>query len=140
MTESGWSHFPHSADVGVRGVGPTLAQAFERAATALFAAVADLREVRPTAAVQIQCHAPDDRLLLVDWLNALIYESSVRKMLFSRFEVEIERGALKAQAWGEAIDRSRHAVAAEPKGATFTELKVERAADGAWVAQCVVDV
>jgi SHS2 domain-containing protein len=30
--------------------------------------------------------------------------------------------------------------AVEPKGATLTALKVERQDDGAWVAQCVVDV
>ncbi|MBL8837300.1 MAG: archease, partial [Alphaproteobacteria bacterium] len=39
---AGWSHFPHGADVGVRGVGATPALAFAEAARALFAAVVDL--------------------------------------------------------------------------------------------------
>jgi len=42
-----WEHFPHDADVGVRGVGATLAQAYEQAALALTAAIADLATVLP---------------------------------------------------------------------------------------------
>ena len=38
------------------------------------------------------------------------------------------------------ITETRHAPAVEVKGATFTELKVHRNEDGAWIAQCVVDV
>lgn len=140
MDEPGWSHFPHSADVGIRGTGRTRAQAFEQAAIALFAAVTDVTQIDCASAVSIQCNAPNDRLLLVDWLNALIYESGVRKMVFGRFEVDIDDCHLAGRAWGESIDRGRHAIAVEPKGATFTELKVERAMDGIWIAQCVVDV
>lgn len=140
MTQPGWSHFPHSADVGVRGTGGTVAQAFEQAALALFAAITDLGQIEPSTEVRIRCDAPDKRLLLVDWLNALIYETSARKMIFSRFQVEFSDGGLTGRAWGEPIDPRRHVIAVEPKGATFTELKVERATDGSWMAQCVVDV
>jgi tRNA nucleotidyltransferase (CCA-adding enzyme) len=135
-----WSHFPHSADVGIRGTGRTRAQAFEQAAIALFATVTDVTQIDCSSPVSIQCDAPNDRLLLVDWLNALIYESGVRKMVFGRFEVDIDDCHLTGRAWGESIDPSRHAIAVEPKNATFTELKVERAPDGLWIAQCVVDV
>jgi tRNA nucleotidyltransferase (CCA-adding enzyme) len=140
MKVGSWAHFPHSADVGVRGVGRTLPEAFEQAALALFAAVTDLQKVGSTTMVEVHCESADDRVLLVDWLNALIYESGVRKMVFSRFEVEVKDGRLLGRAWGEAMDRKRHHLVVEPKGATFTELKVERAADGTWIAQCVVDV
>jgi len=34
-----WEHFPHEADIGVRGFGATPAEAFEQAALALTAAV-----------------------------------------------------------------------------------------------------
>ena len=90
--------------------------------------------------VVVACEAPDRELLLVEWLNAIIYEMAVRRMLFSRFAVEIEDGRLTGQAWGEAVERERHRPAAEPKGATLTELKVREVPGGGWVAQCVVDV
>ena len=64
---------------------------------------------------------------------------AVRHMLFGRYEVVIDGERLRARAWGEPVDRDRHAPVVEPKGATFTELKVERH-DGGWIAQCIVDV
>lgn len=138
--EAYWEHFPHQADMGVRGVGPTLAAAFEQAALAMTAVVADVERVAPSEAVAISCAAPDDELLLVDWLNALILEMAARRMLFSRFAVNLDDGHLQATAWGEPVDAAKHQPAVEIKGATYTELKVGRAESGLWVAQCVVDV
>jgi tRNA nucleotidyltransferase (CCA-adding enzyme) len=135
-----WEHFPHEADVGVRGFGRTRAAAFEQAALALTAAVADPVDIEPRELVEITRAAPDDELLLVDWLNALVFEMATRRMLFSRFEVEIGAGRLRALAWGEAVDVERHKPAVEVKGATYTSLRVAQEADGTWVAQCVVDV
>lgn len=134
-----WEHFPHEADVGVRGIGATKAEAFAEAAAAMMAVSVDLGRVRPTERVELACAAPDDELLLVDWLNALIYEMAARRMVFSRFEVEIAGGTLAASAWGEPVDVERHEPAVEVKGATYTALKVAQCDEG-WVAQCVVDV
>lgn len=138
--EAWWEDFPHGADIGVRGWGPDLATAFEQAALALTAAVADLENVNAETAVDVTCGAPDQGLLLVEWLNTVIYEMAVRRMLFSRFVVTIEGGQLAGRLWGERVDRQRHRPAAEPKGATLTALDVRELAEGGWVAQCVVDV
>lgn len=135
-----WEHFPHQADIGVRGLGATLEQAFEQAALALTAAITDPAVVAPKERIRLSCVAPDSELLLADWLNRLIYEMATRNMLFSRFEVRLEGGHLTAQAWGEALDAARHHPAVEVKGATYTSLKVAQQSDGGWLAQCVVDV
>ena len=140
MSEGRWEHFPHQADMGVRGVGPTLADAFEQTALAMTAVVTDPARVASKEAVDIHCEAPDDELLLVDWLNALILEMAARHMLFSRFEVRIEEHRLVAAAWGEVVDPNKHQPAVEIKGATYTELSVGRDESGQWMAQCVVDV
>lgn len=135
-----WEHFEHGADIGVRGCGPTLAAAFEQAAYALTAVVTDLDKVAAQEAIQVTCAAPDNELLLTDWLNALIYEMATRQLLFSRFEVVIEDHQLCAMVWGEPVEVSRHAPAVEIKGATYTSLAVTQDAQGRWCAQCVVDV
>ena len=140
MTVERWEHYPHEADMGVRGWGATLEQAFEQAALALTAVVTDLALVRPSTMIQLSCEAPDAELLLVDWLNALVYEMATRNMLFSRFEVRLAGQRLDAKIWGEALDVARHHPAVEVKGATYTDLKVARQPDGGWLAQCVVDV
>jgi len=135
-----WQTFPHEADIGVRGTGESLAEAFAGAATALTAAICEPAAVAPRLAVPIDCEAPDLELLLVDWLNALIYAMATRHLLFSRFELAIEGTRLHATAWGEALEPARHQPAAEAKGVSFCELKVTRQADGRWLAQAVVDV
>jgi tRNA nucleotidyltransferase (CCA-adding enzyme) len=136
---SSWAHFPHDADIGVVGVGPTKAEAFRQAALALTAVVTDLGKVNPAQPVPVACEAPSDELLLVEWLNALVYEMAVRAMVFGDFCVEIEAGRLRATAYGEAVDVERHEPAVEIKGATLTALQVVQGPDG-WRAQCVVDV
>ena len=138
--EAGWELFPHGADVGVRGLGPTKVAAFEQAACALTAVLTEPRRVRPRERVEIACEAPDDELLLVDWLNALIYEMATRRMLFGRYAVRIDGPRLAGEAWGEPVDVARHSPATEIKGATYTALRVARGPGGGWVAQCVVDV
>ncbi len=135
-----WEHFPHEADIGVRGLGATLEQAFEQAALALTAVIVDPASVVPKEAIRISCEAPDVELLLVDWLNTLVYEMVTRNMLFSRFEVHLEEERLTALAWGEALEPGRHHPAVEVKGATYTALMVARQQNGGWLAQCVVDV
>jgi len=132
--------FSHGADIGVRGIGPTMAAAFEGAALALTSSVTDLDTVTAACEVEMNCEAPIPGLLLFDWLNRLIYEMALRRMVFGRFEVDIEGGKLHGHAWGEPVDPRRHAPAVEPKGATLTELKVEQQGDGTWIAQCIIDV
>ncbi len=125
--------------MGVRGFGTSKSRAFEQAAMAMTAIVCDPARVRPEQAVSVHCEAPDDELLLADWLNQLIYEMAVRRMLFGHFEVRIDGTRLDGVAWGEAVDVRRHHPAVEIKGATYTGLRVA-CEQGDWLAQTVVDV
>jgi tRNA nucleotidyltransferase (CCA-adding enzyme) len=134
-----WEHFDHGADIGVRGLGSTKARAFEQAALALTAVLTDPQRVALRETVSITCSATDDETLLVAWLNAIVYEMAVRRMLFGRFEIELGDGKLQARAVGEPVSIERHEPAVEVKGATYTLLRVAPADDG-WLAQTVVDV
>ena len=134
-----WEHFPHEADMGVRGFGSTEAEAFEQAALAMTAVVTDVRTVELREVIAIECEAPDRELLFAEWLNSVIYEMSARKMLFGRFAVQVDGERVRAQAWGERVDPMRHHPAVEIKGATYTTLRVA-CENGEWLAQTVVDV
>lgn len=134
-----WEHFAHGADIGIRGFGPSMVSAFEQVALALTAVVTDPARVRSGIAVSLSCEAPDRELLLVDWLNALVYEMSTQHLLFGRYEVRVDGSRLEGTAWGEPVDLVRHAPAVEVKGATYTALEVHES-NGFWTAQCVVDV
>jgi tRNA nucleotidyltransferase (CCA-adding enzyme) len=138
--KTGWEHFPHQADVGIRGLGSTREQAFEQAAVALTAVITNPDSIEPEQKVEVKCDGLDGELLLVDWLNCLLYEMATRKMLFSRFEVDIEQNSLNAAAWGQKMDVAKHCPVVEVKAATYTALSVGQDEDGTWIAQCVVDV
>ena len=135
-----WEHFEHDADIGLRAVAMTRAGLFEAMGEALTAIITDPVGVRSTEAVRIHCSAPDSAVLLVDWLNALIYEMATRGMLFSAWQVELDGCNLVARVEGEPVDRARHQPVVEAKGATFTALSVEQDSDEQWHGQCVVDV
>ena len=135
-----WEHFAHGADIGIRGRGDTRDEAFAGAALALTAVVTEPDRVEARFAIPIRCTGPDEELLLVEWLNAVIYEMATRHMVFGRFQVRIEGQELRATAWGEPVAVGRHHPAVEPKGATMTTLRVAREGDTLWLAQTVVDV
>ena len=135
-----WEHFPHEADMGIRGIASSMAEAFAQAAMALTAVITDPAKVHAQESTVITVSDPDPELLFVDFLNALILEMAERHMLFSRFDVTINGDRLTATVQGETVDIARHQPAVEIKGATYTELAVKRLEDGRWSAQCVVDV
>lgn len=135
-----WEHFSHGADIGLRATADDEAGVFAAIARAMTAAITDLEAIEPLEEVEVECEAPDAELLLVDWLNALIYEMATRGMLFGEFEVTLDDHRLRGVARGEPVDRLRHEPAVEVKGATYTALEVKQIDGGAWRAQCVVDV
>jgi len=138
-----WEHFAHGADIGVRGLGPSREAAFEQCARALVAVATDPGSVREAGRVELEARGPDDELLLVEFLNGLVFEQSAHRWLAARCAVAIDGapgGRLRATAFGEPVDVARHQPAVEVKGATLTALSVGRDAAGEWHAQCVVDV
>jgi SHS2 domain-containing protein len=52
-----WEHFAHAADVGIRGFGNSVAQAFEQAALAMGAVVCDLDTVQARERLVLNCEA-----------------------------------------------------------------------------------
>ncbi len=140
MSKAYWEHYSHPADMGVRGFGKTKAEAFEQAALAMTAIVAELEKIELKDNIEICCEQDDEQMLFADWLNAVVYEMATRKMLFGKFEVTIDGNRLKAKLAGEKIDVEKHKPAVEVKAATFMDLKVTKTKDGLWMAQCIVDI
>ncbi|HEX9137245.1 MAG TPA: archease [Nitrospirota bacterium] len=131
--------FEHEADIGIRGFGGSLKEAFENVAVALYSVMVNIDAVHAMEERTVTVSAPDRELLLVEWLNALLAISDIEHMIFSEFDVKIEGTTLTGVAWGEALDRDRHEPHVEVKGATYHMLSVKEQ-DGKYTAQCVVDV
>ncbi len=140
MAPKQWEHFEHAADVGLSAVADTRAELFEAMGEALTALITEPANVRAEERVAIGCEAPDDALLLADWINALVYEMATRKMLFGAWHVRLENHSLDATVAGERVDRDLHQPVVEVKGATYTELAVSQDDTGSWHGRCIVDV
>ncbi len=136
----GWEHFEHKGDIGIQGSGATVEEAFEMAAFAMTAVITNPELIDLKESAIVNCSAPDLELLLVEWLNAVLYQMDVKKMLFGKFKVKIDGENLTGNCIGEPIAIDKHQPAVEVKAATYCQLKVEKRPDGIWVARCVVDV
>lgn len=132
--------FEHTADLGLRVRAADLDTLFAEAAEALFsAAVEELSTVRPLHRHDVQLSGDERTYLLFDWLNELLYQYDTKHMLFSRFEVHCDDKGIRGAAWGEPLDRSRHALAHEIKAITYHGLRVE-SVEGGWLAEVIVDI
>lgn len=139
-----YEHFPHEADIGIRGIGNSVEEAFCEAAKALFDVEVDIKTVEPKEEIKITAEASNIEELFVEWLNSLLAEAGINNMVFSEFKVHISNNKLQGVAFGEQLDVQKHKAKEEVKGATYSQLKVEVAASGKhkgkWIAQCIVDV
>ena len=131
--------FEHEADVGVRGFGDSVDEAFANAARAMFTVMFDIETIEAKEAVEAKCEAPEKEMLLVEWLNELLYLADVKEMAFSDFKVRIDGDNLTGVARGEKFDPLKHHPKIEVKAATYSQLKVEKGDDG-FMVQTVVDV
>ncbi len=138
MTDQSYSYFDHDADIGVSGRGDTLEAAFEAAAAATFAVMADLSQVREERTVRLEFEEADPEFALVTWLNRLLAEAHGEGLVFCRFRLTRQDGRWLGEARGEPW-RAELERGVEVKGATLTMLSVRRTG-GRWEARCVVDV
>ncbi len=134
-----WEHYSHTADMGIRGFGESIEEAFVNAAVALVAVNVDPEKIKQEDKIKITCSDDDIELLFIAWLSNLLYEMITRKMFFSRFDVEINDGQLTGYAWGEKLDLKKHDPGVEIKGISYSDLKVAQV-NGKWIAQCIVDI
>jgi SHS2 domain-containing protein len=135
-----YEFFEHTADLGLRVRAGDLDTLFVEAARGLFAAIVeDLVTVRPAREVAVNLAGEEREYLLFDWLRALLYHFDTEHLLLGRFQAHVGPGGLTGKAWGEPLDRDRHALEHEVKAITYHGLRVEQTADG-WLAEVIVDI
>lgn len=139
----GFEYLDHTADMGLRARGGTVAEAFCEAAAGMFAVMVRTEHVRPRSVFEVDLAAETLELLLVGWLATLLSRKDVTGDVFSRFDVVIETTEigwrLRGFAEGEPLDPARHEPGTEVKGISYLGLTVLEQ-DDEWVVQCVLDV
>jgi SHS2 domain-containing protein len=133
-TRVSYEFFDHTGDIGVRVSGATVEELFADAATALTATLVDLATVQCRAREWVGLEAPSLELLLVDWLNDLVFRFDVDEWLVARATPRIsdQDGGWKLEAAieGESVDPARHHVRLLIKGVTYHQLAITQTSNG----------
>ena len=132
-----------TSDLSFEARGDTLEELFAAAADALLAAtVGDPESVRTQLTRTIALTEPDLELLLLRFLNELVYHRDAHFLLLHAGPLRVHANGeahLEGQLVGEPIDETRHTLEADVKAATAYGLAVERR-DGGFRASFTLDV
>lgn len=130
----------HTADIGIRARGKSLAEVFEQAALALEHVVLDPAAVAPREQYSIEAHGEDNESLLVNFLSEILYLLDAKRVAFTSIRVEeAAPGAVRAIASGEPRDAVRHPPRVIVKGVTYHQLRLEETPEG-WLAEVFLDI
>jgi SHS2 domain-containing protein len=132
----------HEADVGIRGWGTTVEEAFEHGAEGMFSIMVDIDQVKPDKEITVTAEADDLESLFVEWLNELVAQKDIVELVFSEFSVDIKENEtilLTGKARGEPLDVKKHEIRTEVKAATYFGLK-SGIKDEKYFFQCVLDI
>ena len=122
---TGFQILDHTADIGIRATGDTLAEAFAHGARGMFSIITDLDTIQRRESRRVTVDAPDVEALLVNWLNELLYLYEVEGILFADFAIEnMGEQQLTATCTGERVDHQRHPIKTVVKAATYHALEV----------------
>ncbi len=138
MQKKSWEHFKLDSGFGIKGSGATKRESFENAAMGAVSIIIDPKKVRGLNSLFIDCESEKDEDLLEIWINSLIKEMEERKMLFSKFQVYLEKPKLRGKAWGEPIDSRRHKLLAKLSQTQKEGRFVGQVSPHEWVAKCEV--
>ena len=140
MREQGYEFFDHTADVGIRAEGATLAELLVHLAQGLTELLVEESRIAPRQARAIELAADDAQTLALRWLQELLYWFSVDRFVPAAFSLrEATPSGLRGEVRGEAFDPSRHQRGREVKAITRHLFQV-REAGGRWEGQVIVDI
>lgn len=133
----------HTADLGYDIVSKTRVGVYTEAARAFVQSITDPDRLRADTPVDVRVEAADGELLLVEWLDELLYRFDTEGWLPSAVQATVEDDedgvALTARMAGERFDPSRHPLRVPIKAVTLHGLAVRH--DGAvWRARVIFDI
>ena len=135
---AGFEILEHTADVGVRGWGATVEEAFTQATLGLLDILGVWHPDLSGEREEISVEAHDLGALLVDWLGEILYLQDTRDVVVSGFEVSsVDDG--RAGGWVELAPRPAEIEGTAVKAITYHQLVVEQRGES-WIAQVFLDI
>jgi len=137
---AGYEFFEHTADIGIRARGATLAELLVQLAKGLTELIAEDSRLEPRRNHPISVRADGPDALALAWLQELLFWFSTERFLPVEYALEeVTETSLRGTVRGDTFDPSRHVQGREVKAITRHVLQVERRG-GAWHGQVIVDI
>ncbi|HJZ88570.1 MAG TPA: archease [Polyangia bacterium] len=132
----------HTADVAIRVQGADWGQLLASIAWAVVDLMASAHLVAPRAERALTVEAASAEELIVAWANEILYRFETERLLLPHVEIEAASPTkVRARARGETLEPTRHQWKGELKSATYHDLVLRRADDGAgFSVDLVLDV
>ena len=143
-----FSHFDHTADLGMRVESDTLESLLADAGLGLTAMLVEHPDrIAAATEFEIKVTAPDIVYLFFDWLNELLYRFESERLLVARFlKIQIrdeqESGGqleLTAAIVGDEFHPDEHHYGHEVKAITYHSLSIEQIG-AQLIAEVIVDI
>lgn len=129
----------HTADIGIKVTGKTLAELFSNSAEGMFSLITDLKQIGQKEKYAVSATGKDKEELLVNWLGEILWKFNKDRLIPSKFDIiELAVPHLKANVYGEKYDSARHEILREVKAVTYHKLIIER--NKTWVTRIIFDV
>ena len=130
----------HTADLGIKASGATLAELFETAAAAMFDQIVDTRQLKGLARTRVDITGIDREDLMISWLRELLFLWNGREMLVKRIAIKtISETAVSAVVTYDPYDPQTHEILTDIKAVTYHAVRVEKNEAG-WEASVIFDV
>jgi len=126
----------HTADFRIKVYGKNLEELFENALNAIF------EIVRPTKLgkaikSKIKVASLNQNVLLVDFLNAVVFEMQTKKAIFNRIKIEkLTDTNIEAQILGNNVEKFTKDI----KAVTYHEVDIKKSASGGLETNLVFDI
>ncbi len=136
--QDGYRSLEHVTDAFIEAWGPTFERALIQAGLGLLDTMVDTKSVRLILAEEIEVEGHDELELVYNWLEELLLSFEIKRRVFGEFEIKPIGSTgkalqLKAEARGEAYDKTVHGSKIEVKGVTYHLMEVRRESGLVWI-------
>jgi len=142
LSRKGFRFLEHTSDAYVEAYGPTLGDAFAEAARGMFEVMVDTSRVEPRIEEEVELEADSLEVLLVSWLEELLYKFDAEGKVYSEFDVEVAEGEvyrLKARVRGEEYSPEKHMPKTDIKAVTYGMMEISKGEEG-WKLRVLFDI
>jgi SHS2 domain-containing protein len=128
-----------AGDIGLRAEGRTLQECFVNAGLGLYSLITDLNKIKQKQQIEIEIAEESIEILLVSYLNELIFKFDAYGFIGNAIDLTIERNTLKALVYGETFDPKKHERRLLIKAATYHNLIIKQE-NTHWIAEIIFDI